>query len=100
MRGTAMPDGLSRDTPYATELYHAGYEFPGGSQGRVERLRFKKPPAKGKVGYRFSWWKEGRMVPRPLDATEDEMLALLKNALDEGVFTEHFLKELRRLLQQ
>jgi hypothetical protein len=52
------------------------------------------------VGYRFSWWKEGRMIPRPLDATEDQLLTLLKNALQEGVFSDRFLAELRRMLEQ
>jgi len=52
------------------------------------------------VGYRFSWWKEGRMVPRPLDATEDQLLALLKNALLEGVFSQRFLANLRQMLEQ
>lgn len=93
-----MADPSLRDTPYATELAHASITFPGGSEGRVERLRFKEGAADGKVGYRFSWWKDGRMVPRPLDATEDELLALLTNAFKEGVFTEQFEKQLRKLL--
>jgi hypothetical protein len=47
---------------------------PGRSKGRIERLRFTEGPANGAEGYRFLWWKEGRMIPRPLDATEDELL--------------------------
>jgi hypothetical protein len=38
------------------------------------------------------------MIPRPLDSTENELLALLDNALQEGVFSEHFLAELRKIL--
>ncbi len=38
------------------------------------------------------------MLPRPLDATEDQLLALLGNALQQGVFSEHFRAQLRRLL--
>jgi hypothetical protein len=86
-----------RDTPYATELAHASFTFPGGSEGRIERLRFK---GDGMEGIRFSWWKEGRMIPRPLDATEDQLLALLKNALQKGVFSERFLAELRTVLEK
>src|SRR5262249_23766376 len=99
-REAAMTDTPLRDTPYATELAHATITFPSGSEGRVERLRFKEPPAEGMMGYRFWWWKEGRMLPRPLDATEDELLALLKNAFQGGVFSERFLAELQEILQQ
>jgi|GraSoiStandDraft_38_1057308.scaffolds.fasta_scaffold968720_1 hypothetical protein len=95
-----MSDAPTRDTRYATELCKASYLFASGSEGRIERLRFKEGPAEGKEGYRFSWWKDGRMIPRPLDATEDELLTLLNNALQEGVFTERFVKELRKLLVQ
>jgi len=95
-----MSDGALRDTPYATELTSpAVITFPDGSEGRIERLRFKEDPAKGKMGYRFSWWKEGRMLPRPLDFTEDEFLALLKNALRKEVFSEHCLEQLRKMLR-
>lgn len=94
-----MSDASLRDTPYATELTSpASIPFQGGSEGRIERLRFKKGPAKGKEGYRFSWWKEGRMIPRPLDATEEELLALLGKALREGVFSGRFASELRKML--
>jgi hypothetical protein len=94
-----MNDASLRDTRYATELAHASISFPTGSEGRIERLRFKEGAANGKEGYRFSWWKDGRMTPRPLDATEDELLELLRNAFNGGVFTERFEKQLRQLLE-
>jgi hypothetical protein len=87
-----------RDTSYATEIAHASFVFPGGSEGRIERLRFKEGNAAGKEGYRFSWWKDGRMTPRPLDACEDELLVLLASAIKEGVFTETFVSQLRTQL--
>lgn len=93
-----MSDAPLRDTPYATELAHGSVTFPSGSEGRIERLRFKEPPAQGMKGIRFSWWKDGRMVPRPLDATEDQLLTLLKDSIQKGVFSERFLTELRQLL--
>lgn len=95
-----MSDSPMRDTHYATELAHACINFPSGSEGRIERLRFKEPPDQGMGGIRFSWWKDGRMVPRPLDATEYQLLALLKNAIQESVFSPRFLVELRRMLAQ
>lgn len=87
-----------RNTPYATELAHGSVTFPSGSEGRIERLRFKEPPDQGMEGIRFSWWKDGGMVPRPLDATEDQLLTLLKDSIQKGVFSERFLTELRQLL--
>jgi hypothetical protein len=94
----AMDDHSLRDTPYATELAHGSFTFPEGSEGRIERLRFKETPYQGQEGIRFSWWKEGRMIPRPLDATEEQLLALIRDALQEKVFSERFLAELRQLL--
>ena len=89
-----------RDTPYATELARASFISSTNDEGRVERLRFKKSPYDGVEGIRFSWWKEGQMVPRPLDATEDQLLELMKSALDEQVFSKNFLGQLRKMLQK
>ena len=93
-----MSDTPLRDTAYATELAHGSVTFPSNTEGRIERLRFKEGADAGMEGIRFSWWKEGRMVPRPLDATEDQLLALLKDSLHQEVFSEAFLAELRQLL--
>jgi hypothetical protein len=38
------------------------------------------------------------MMPRPLDLPEDELLALLREAIAAGVFSESFVQRLRRLL--
>lgn len=93
-----MKDAQLRDTPYATELAHGSVTFPSGSEGRIERLRFKEGLEAGLEGIRFSWWKDGRMVPRPLDASEDQLLVLLQEAFKVGVFSERFQSELRLLL--
>jgi hypothetical protein len=87
-----------RDTAYATELAHGSFTFPCGTEGRIERLRFKTGAEAGKEGIRFSWWKDGRMVPRPLDATEDQLLMLLADAFQQGVFTVRFVNVLRDFL--
>jgi hypothetical protein len=89
MSGTEM-----RDTPYATELARASFTFPDGSEGRIERLRFKDEPYAGMEGIRFSWWKDGQMKPRPLDATEDQLLALLSDSLQKKIFSRRFLADL------
>src|SRR2546423_341487 len=93
-----MSDAPLRDTPYATELAHGSITFPSKTEGRIERLRFKEGLDAGLEGIRFSGWKDGRMIPRPLDATEDQLLELLKDSIEERVFSERFLAELRHLL--
>jgi hypothetical protein len=94
----AMNDTPLRDTPYATELAHGSVIFKSSTEGRIERLRFKEGSDAGSEGIRFSWWKDGRMIPRPLDATENELLELLKDALQKEVFSQQFLGELREVL--
>ena len=96
--GKGVSNAPMRDTPYATELAHGCFTFPDVTEGRIERLRFKEGTEQGKEGIRFSWWKDNRMVPRPLDATEDHLLALLRDSLRREVFSEGFLAGLRQLL--
>ena len=89
-----------RDTPYATEIVSANITFPDGSEGRIERLFLKEIKEQG---IRFSWWKKNKknnwsMSPRPLDFTENQLLALLKSALQQGVFSKDFLASLKEML--
>ncbi len=94
-----MRDTVLRDSPYATELARAEHVFRSGpGSGRIERLRFKQPPERGKIGYRFSWWKRGRIMTRPLDATEDQLIDLMAKAIANDVFSKRFLKRLRTML--
>ena len=73
-----------RDTGYATELKTA--EDAAGQ--RIERL-YVKGSAREEI--RFSWWKDGQLVIRPLDLPEDELLALMGAAIERGVFKDEFL---------
>jgi hypothetical protein len=81
-----------RDTAYATEL--ASADLRGC---RIERLHVKEL---GKDEIRFSWWPEGKMANRPLDLPEDELLPLLRQAIQKGVFTEGFLRDLHSMLYE
>lgn len=81
-----------RDTDYATELATAEI-----GENRLERL-FIKETATEEV--RFSWWKDGKMMMRPLDLPESELLPLLRQAIETGVFTDAFLRELHSLLYE
>ena len=80
-----------RDTPYATELRTA----EDASGQKIERL-YVKELAREEI--RFSWWKDGQLMVRPLDLPEDELLVLLSAAFDKGVFREEFLLGLQSAL--
>ena len=85
-----------RDTNYATELARATFDFTPDSQGRIERLFFKDIQ---KEGYRFSWWKNNRMIPRPLDCAEEELLILLERAIRERVLSDSFLAKFKKVIE-
>lgn len=86
-----------RETRYAREL--ASARLPSGESGKaaaaMER-RFLKQTRQEEI--RFSRWEGSRMMPRPLALPEAELLPLLKAAIDAGVFSDAFVKELRALL--
>lgn len=48
---------------------------------------------------RFAWYKEKvgskHFQPRPLDLTEDELLKLLMDGINEGVFSKAFREKLK-----
>ena len=48
---------------------------------------------------RFSWWPNGRFVPKALDVTESHLLDLIGAAIKDGVFTPVFVAGLRKLLE-
>jgi hypothetical protein len=86
-----------RDTDYATELATAEH-----NTCRIERLYVKRPGpgVSPQEEIRFSWWKNGNMVNRPMDLPEDELLVLLEKAINNGVFGGNFLTGLLRLLAE
>jgi len=81
---------LVRNTKYAREITTG--EF---SDYRIERIYVK---GLDREEIRFSWWPKRRMAGRPLDVTEDELLALLQKAIEARVFTDAFLGELKSTL--
>jgi hypothetical protein len=81
-----------RDTPYAKELARAEI-----NDCRIERLWVKKL---GQIEIRFSWWPSGRLVTRPLDLPEHELLELLRRAVKERVFSETFVGNLLSILRE
>jgi hypothetical protein len=88
-----------RDTKYARELATA--KLPSGPSGSsfvaIERIHVKQAD---QVEIRFSWWEGSRMMPRPLDLPEEELLPLLRCAFRAGVFSEAFTEGLRVVLNE
>lgn len=83
-----------RDTNYARELATASLSS-GDSEVRIERL-FVKEFQQEEI--RFSWWKNDKMMMRPLDLPESELLELFQIAIQKRVFTPAFLRDLKGIL--
>ena len=85
-----------RNTNYAREIASASTPVNNGD-GMIERIFIK---GDNEEAYRFSWWKDSRMIPRPLDITEVQLLKLMEKAILENVFTDNFLNKLTMLLER
>lgn len=89
--GRPISDNELRDTDYATEIAHVALS-DGDSEVRIEHLRVK---LSGEDEIRFSWWKAGRLIPRPLDVPEQMLIELMRRAIRERVFSIGFVHLLR-----
>jgi len=85
---------VNRDTDYAKELARGTFAFSDAEEARIEKLFVK---GLGQVEIRFSWWKDGRMMMRPLDLGEDALLALIRDGVVNGVLSSEFVAGLRTL---
>lgn len=70
-----------RNSRYATETSRATLALYDGSEARAERLYIK---AQDQVEIRYSWWKDGALMPRPLDLSVEAWLALQARAILDG----------------
>jgi hypothetical protein len=77
----------TRETEYAKELVPS-VEI---DECRIERLYVK---GEKQVEIRLSWWPGGVLAPRPLDVTEDHLIALLAESIRKGVVGPTFLPSL------
>jgi hypothetical protein len=84
-----------RETKYARQLRQPGRVQWDDTEGQIERIPVN---ASLQEEIRFSWWKNGKLVPRPLDLSEDDLITLFRNAIANDVFTDRFRAELRELL--
>lgn len=80
-----------RDTPFATEIRTA----IDSSGQAIERILVKEHQ---REEIRFSWWRDGKLIARPLHLPENELLQLLRDAIKKGVFSAEFLKSLHEAL--
>jgi len=78
-----------RDTENATELATASLPSDATNEAKIERIWVKET---GQEEIRFSWWKDRRMMMRPLDLPENDLLNLVRNAVLAGVFTPDFAR--------
>jgi hypothetical protein len=86
---------MLRDTPYATEVVTASITLGDGSEARLERIHVK---TEDHEEIRFSWWKNGNIVMRPLDLCEDDLINLFHQAVVQHVFTPSFIGNLRDVI--
>jgi hypothetical protein len=67
-----------RDTGYGKLISHSILPFENGEEARLERILIK---SSGKEEIRLSWWKNGNIVPRPLDLSEDALWQLIAKGI-------------------
>ncbi len=91
-----MPDAL-RKTAYAELCADARLELGGGAEVRLERLWVK---GRAEETMRLSWWKNGRMVPRPADLSEAQLITLIERGINGKVLTPFFLRQLLMVMER
>ena len=88
---------VTRDTPYAKELKRGTLRLQDDSEARIERLFVK---SEGQEEIRLSWWKDGKMVVRPLDLPEQDLISLIAIGVSTGVFSPDGIVKLRSILSK
>ncbi|OME46856.1 hypothetical protein BSK59_28860 [Paenibacillus odorifer] len=90
---------ILKSTKYC-DLLGQGRVDNGDAISALERIRVK---SSGNDEIRFAYYKKtengnDRMIPRPLDLSEDELLTLFEDAIDKNVFSPYFLKKLEEII--
>lgn len=87
-----MAEYYPRETDYAIERCAPSIVvMADGHEARMERLTMK---ADGSDEIRFSWWKDGKFAPRPLDLAASDLVPLLQGGFGT-VLEDDTLIELR-----
>lgn len=81
---------------YAQELCEPGVRrLLNNEEARIEKSHVN---ASGEDEICFSWWKKGKIVPRRLGLSEEDLVLLFKDAPSKDVFTPAFRMKLRTML--
>jgi hypothetical protein len=68
----------------------------GNEVGMIERLPINED---GQEQIRFSIWSQGKMLQRPPSLTEKELVSLLKAAMQAGILSRDFIRELHSVIE-
>lgn len=90
---------ILKSTKYC-DLLGQGRVEDGDAISALERIRVK---SSGNDEIRFAYYKKtengkDRMIPRPLDLSEEELLTLFEDAIENNVFSPYFLKKLKEMI--
>ncbi|MEA5009683.1 hypothetical protein [Clostridium tyrobutyricum] len=96
-----MARKIMKDTKYC-QIFSQGKISDQEYTYCIERIFVK---SKDREEVRFSLYKDTivshqRYIPRSLDVTEEELIQLMKQAIDNSVFSKEFIKNLGELLNQ
>jgi hypothetical protein len=68
----------------------------GSEECRVEKLLLKET---GQEQIRLSVWSQGKMQQRPISLSEQDLTALLRAAIREGVLSQGFASDLQSVIE-
>lgn len=91
-----MPEAL-RKTKYAELCAQSVLDLDDGTEIRFERIWVK---SRQEELLRWTWWKGGRMVPRPVEMSEAQILECLEKGLDTGLLSSFFLRQLLHMVEK
>ena len=91
-----MPEAL-RKTKHAALCAEASLNQENGNEHRLERMWLKEDESEV---IRWSWWKQGHLIPRAPHLTEAQLIALLDKGIEAKVFTPFFLRQLLLVMER
>ena len=91
-----MPEAL-RKTRYAELCSHATVGESTGDEKRLEKIWVK---SRKEEILRWTWWRDGKMLPRPAEMNEPELIALIDRGFQAGVLSSFFLRQLIHLVEK
>lgn len=96
-----MPKKKLKETKYCF-LLKQGKVTVDDSIFSVERIYVK---VMEREEIRFGLYKENknqveRLIPRPVDVTEEELLQLISEGKSKGVFSKKFIEELKEIIKE